>query len=149
MGLPSLVPLLGEALNGTTPAGSKFAVWIRTHSDVPSLGLSNFTTGPSLNNHHHHLHSYSTGTSVQSDERTSLVAQRLGIRLPTQGTRVRPLVWEDSTCRGATEPVCHNHRSLGSPEPLFPNKRSHHDEGPRVATGEKSVCSNKIQRSQK
>ena len=30
----------------------------------------------------------------------SLVAQWLSIRLPTQGTRVRALVWEDPTCRG-------------------------------------------------
>ena len=39
---------------------------------------------------------------------TSLVAQWLGIRLPMQGTRVRALVREDPTCRGATRPVCHN-----------------------------------------
>ena len=25
------------------------------------------------------------------------------------GTRVRALVWEDPTCRGATKPVCHNY----------------------------------------
>ena len=34
----------------------------------------------------------------------SLVAQWLRIRLPMQGTRVRALVWEDPTCRGATGP---------------------------------------------
>ena len=39
----------------------------------------------------------------------SLVAQWLGVCLPIQGTRVRVLVWEDPTCRGATEPVCHNY----------------------------------------
>ncbi|XP_057382115.1 acetoacetyl-CoA synthetase isoform X3 [Balaenoptera acutorostrata] len=39
---------------------------------------------------------------------TSLVAQWLRIRLPMQGTRVRALVWEDPTCRGATKPVRHN-----------------------------------------
>ena len=39
----------------------------------------------------------------------SLVAQWLGIRLPMQGTRVRAPVWEDPTCRGATEPVSHNY----------------------------------------
>ena len=39
---------------------------------------------------------------------TSLVAQWLGIRLPTQGTRVRALVQEDPTCHGATKPVRHN-----------------------------------------
>ena len=39
----------------------------------------------------------------------SLVAQWLRICLPMQGTRVRALVWEDPTCRGATKPVCHNY----------------------------------------
>ncbi|KAJ8789989.1 hypothetical protein J1605_004741 [Eschrichtius robustus] len=39
---------------------------------------------------------------------TSLVAQWLRICLPMQGTRVRALVWEDPTCRGATRPVSHN-----------------------------------------
>ena len=39
----------------------------------------------------------------------SLVAQWLRIHLPMQGTRVRALVWEDPTCRGATRPVSHNY----------------------------------------
>ena len=38
----------------------------------------------------------------------SLVAQWLGVCLPVQGTRVRALVWEDPTCRGAARPVSHN-----------------------------------------
>ena len=38
----------------------------------------------------------------------SLVAQWLRICLLMQGTRVRALVWEDPTCRGATRPVSHN-----------------------------------------
>ena len=37
--------------------------------------------------------------------RASLVARWLRICLPMQGTRVRALVWEDPTCRGATGPV--------------------------------------------
>ena len=41
--------------------------------------------------------------------RTSLVAQWLRICLPMQGTRVRALLWEDSTCRRATKPVRHNY----------------------------------------
>ena len=41
--------------------------------------------------------------------RASLVAQWLRICLPMQGTRVRALVWEDPTCRGATGPVSHNY----------------------------------------
>ena len=39
----------------------------------------------------------------------SLVAQWLRIRLQMQGTRVRALVREDPTCRGATKPVRHNY----------------------------------------
>ena len=42
-------------------------------------------------------------------EGASLVAQWLRICLPMQGTRVRALVWEDPTCRGATRPVSHNY----------------------------------------
>ena len=38
----------------------------------------------------------------------SLVAQWLRICLLMQGTRVRALVWEDPTCRGAAGPVSHN-----------------------------------------
>ena len=40
---------------------------------------------------------------------TSLVAQWLRIHLPMQGTRVRALVREEPTCRGATKPVRHNY----------------------------------------
>ena len=39
----------------------------------------------------------------------SLMAQWLRIRLPMKGSLVRALVWEDPTCRGATELVCHNY----------------------------------------
>ena len=42
-------------------------------------------------------------------ERTSLVAQWLRIHLPTQGTRIWPLVQEDPTCCGATKSVHHNY----------------------------------------
>ena len=38
----------------------------------------------------------------------SLVVRWLRVCLPMQGTRVRALVWEDPTCRGATGPVSHN-----------------------------------------
>ena len=46
---------------------------------------------------------------AKSQDRASLVVQWLRIRLPMQGTRVRALVWEDPTCRGATGPVSHNY----------------------------------------
>ena len=39
----------------------------------------------------------------------SLVAQWLRVCLPMRGTRVRALVWEDPTCRGASGPVSHNY----------------------------------------
>ena len=45
---------------------------------------------------------------------TSLVAQWLRICLPMQGTRVRALVWEDPTCRGATRPVSHTYWACAS-----------------------------------
>ena len=40
---------------------------------------------------------------------TSLVTEQIRIHLPVQGTRVRALVREDPTCRGATRPVRHNY----------------------------------------
>ena len=46
--------------------------------------------------------------------RASLVVQWLRICLPLQGTRVRTLVWEDSTCRRATGPVSHNYWACAS-----------------------------------
>ena len=45
----------------------------------------------------------------ESTMRASLVAQWLRICLPMQATRVRALVWEDPTCRGATRPMSHNY----------------------------------------
>ena len=49
------------------------------------------------------------GNTKPFPTRTSLVAQWLRIRLSMQGTRVRALVREDPTCRGATKPVRHNY----------------------------------------
>ena len=79
----------------------------------------------------------------------SLVAQWLRIHLPMQGTRVRSLIQEDPTCRGATNPVLHNYWActLGPPnhsywahvprllrpaclEPVLRNKRSHRNQKP-------------------
>ena len=42
------------------------------------------------------------------------MAQWLRVCLPVQGTRVRALVWEDPTCRGATKPVSHNYWACAS-----------------------------------
>ena len=47
--------------------------------------------------------------TVKGTRWASLVAQRLRIHLPTQGTRVRALVREDPTCCGKTNPVRHNY----------------------------------------
>ena len=49
------------------------------------------------------------GRTLKNGLGTSLVVQWLRIRLPMQGTRVRALVREDPTCRGATKPVCQNY----------------------------------------
>ena len=82
-------------------------------------------------------------------EGTSLVAQWLKIHLPTQGTRVRALGWEDPTCRRATKPVRYNYWACALEpashnywahmlqllkaahlEPVLCNKRSHRNEKP-------------------
>ena len=48
------------------------------------------------------LNKWYKGTCLQNRNRTLLVVQWLGICLPMQGTWVRSLAWEDSTCPGAT-----------------------------------------------
>ena len=50
----------------------------------------------------------------KSESRASLVVQWLRICLPMQETRVRALVWEDPTCRGATRPMSHNYWACAS-----------------------------------
>ena len=55
-----------------------------------------------------HVHS-APALQLRSLPWASLVAQWLRVCLPMQGTRVRALVWEDPTCRGATRPVSHNY----------------------------------------
>ena len=89
--------------------------------------------------------------------RASLVAQWLRIHLPVQGTRVRALVWEDPTCRGATKPVSHT-TEPACLEPVLRNGRgrdgerpAHRDEEwpPLSATGESPRTEMKTQHSQK
>ena len=55
-----------------------------------------------------------TTKSSKIEPRASLVAQWLRVCLPMEGTRVRALVWEDPTCRGATTPVSHNYWACAS-----------------------------------
>ena len=62
---------------------------------------------------------------------TSPVIQWIRIHLPVEGTRVQSLDQEDSTCLGATKPMCHNYWAHWSPwhlEPVLHNKTSHHSE---------------------
>lgn len=48
---------------------------------------------------------------------TSLVVQWWGIHLLTRRTRIQSLVQDDSTCRGATEPMHLSKRSDPSEKP--------------------------------
>ena len=57
------------------------------------------------------------------------MAQQLGIRLPMQRTRVRALVWEDPTCRGAARPVSQTTETARL-EPVLRNKRGRDNERP-------------------
>ena len=52
--------------------------------------------------------------SIKTPHRASLVTQWLRICLLMQGTRVRALVCEDPTCRGAAGPVSHNYWACAS-----------------------------------
>ena len=58
------------------------------------------------------------------------MAQWLRICLPMQGTRVRALVWEDPTCRGATRPMSHKITEPARLEPVLRNKRGRDSERP-------------------
>ena len=40
-----------------------------------------------------------------------------------QGMQVQPLVWEDSTCPGATKPIRHNSWSPSALEPVLHNEK--------------------------
>ena len=60
---------------------------------------------------------------------TSLVVQWLSIHLPMQGTQVRSLIWEDSTCPGAIKPLCHSDWACPL-EPVLCHKRRHCKEKP-------------------
>ena len=59
------------------------------------------------------------------------MVQRIKMRLPTQGTHVQSLSWEDSTCLGAPKPISHNYRAcelqllkLVCLQPLVHNKKA-------------------------
>ena len=90
--------------------------------------------------------------------RNSLVVQRLRICLPLQGTLVKTLVQEDSTCRGAskpthhdcwtcalgprattTEPMCRHYQSPCALEPMLGNERSHCKRSLHIATSKQPL----------
>ena len=52
---------------------------------------------------------YQENKHLKSTRGTSLVVQWLRICLPMLGKWVQSLVWEDSTCFGATKSGCHNY----------------------------------------
>ena len=71
-------------------------------------------------------------------EGASLVVYWLRICLPMQGTPVRSLVWEDSTCHRATKSMCHNYWAHVL-DPRLHGKRSHCNEKPiTTKTGSRS-----------
>ena len=74
-----------------------------------------------------------TTFQLESEYGASLVAQWLRICLLMQETRVRALVWEDPTCRGATKPMRHNYWACA----LEPT--SHNYWSPRATTTEARV----------
>ena len=67
---------------------------------------------------------------IRMGHETSLVVQWIGICLPMQGTRVLPLVLEDLTCCGTTEPLSHNCWSPPALEFMLCNKRCHYKKNP-------------------
>ena len=87
----------------------------------------------------------------------SLVAQWLGVCLPVQGMRVRALIWEDPTCRGATRPVSHNYWACASGACAPQQERPRQWEAralrwrvaPLAATGESPRTETKTQHSHK
>ena len=77
-----------------------------------------------------------------------LVVRWLRIHLPMQGTRIQPLVWEDSTCYMVSKPkLLSQHSRACKPqvlkpthlEPVLCNKRSHHNDEP-LHYNEKYPC---------
>ena len=64
------------------------------------------------------------------------MVQWLRIHLPIQGTQVRSLFQEDSTCHGVTKPVHHSYWAYTALEPVLCNKKGHSNEKPVSTTGE-------------
>ena len=149
-------------IHSTVGLGSGREYW-SSYLRQPSLQQARLSEGPALHGQqweaarqrlsicsHISLHTPPASTHIMSRSRgASLVAQWLRICLPMQGKRVRALVWEDPTCRGATKPMCHNYWAcalepaghnywacapqllkLTRLEPVLRNKISHCNEKP-------------------
>ena len=94
-----------------------------------SLPISTFVH-PSHSLYYCQMLQNSWSTSLFKTLLTSLVIQWLRIFLPTQGTRVQFLVWEDPICEGATNSMQHNCWSPCALEPTLSHKRSHRSDKP-------------------
>ena len=68
---------------------------------------------------------------------TSLSVQWIRIRQPMQDTRVRSLVWGESTCCGPAKPGHRNYRGPSILEPVFDSKGSLHSKKPMFHNNEK------------
>ena len=103
-----------NGLTGSTWEGTDYVypgyscIFIIFHSVCPWSGSVN-TSGKNILPFLSLSVKETTLTEYSKSPRASLVVQWLRICLLMQGTRVRALVWEDPTCRGATGPVSHNY----------------------------------------
>ncbi|XP_059773420.1 beta-2 adrenergic receptor isoform X2 [Balaenoptera ricei] len=69
-------------------------------------GMEDFVNRQGVREYHHKFFEISLSANLKASSENH---KWLRICLPMQGTRVRALVWEDHTCRGATKPVHHNY----------------------------------------
>ena len=76
---------------------------------------------------------------IKRTQGSSLVAQWLRIHLPTQGTRVRTLLWEDPTCCRATKPARHNYWAWAL-EPTSYNYWAHEPQLLRLCSTTTEAC---------
>ena len=71
-----------------------------------------------------------TGGPVVQNASAKKQTNKKRMHLPTLGTWVRYLIWEDSTCGGATSLRARTTEACVYLEPVLRNKRSHHNEKP-------------------
>ena len=72
--------------------------------------------------------------------KSSLVVLWWESYLPMQGTRVQPLLWEDSTSFGATKPACH------SSETCAPKQEKPLQQEDQAQQPESSPCSPRLEK---